>query len=205
MLQLKDLSLQPDQMVVPAEQYQALLDAQGIVESALEQAEQIRSEAHAEYERQKEKGYHDGLMQGRQEIAEEMVDSVGEAVDYFSNLEGQTIQLVTHAIRKVIGEMGNRDRIVAVVQHALEVARSQTKATVRVCVDDVEAVQQRLDEIMRPYPNIQFIDVVADSRLTAGGCILETDVGVVDASIDVQLAAIEKSLAKSLVDSERKL
>ena len=39
---------------------------------------------------------------------------------------------------------------------------------------------------------------IADSRLSDGGCILETDVGVVDASIDVQLQAIENSLSKSL-------
>ncbi|MCG8650828.1 MAG: HrpE/YscL family type III secretion apparatus protein [Pirellulales bacterium] len=198
MLQLTDLSLQPDQTVVSAEQYQTMLDAQAIIRSAQEQADQIQVEAQAEYERQKQQGYDDGMMRGRQEIAEEMVNSVSEAVNYLSKLEEQTIELVTRAVRKVIGGIDQHERIVAVVQQALAVARSQTKATVRVCAEEVDAVHQRLDEIMRPYPNIQFLDVVADSRLSSGGCILETDVGIVDASVDVQLAAIEKSLAKSL-------
>ena len=44
--------------------------------------------------------------------------------------------------------------------------------------------------------------MVADRRLSAGGCILETEIGVVDASIEVQLKALERSLAKRLGQDE---
>jgi len=198
MLQLSNDLLRPDRKIIPAGDYQAYLDAQGLIARAKLQAEHIVSDAQTEFENQKQLGHQEGLMQGRLEIAEEMVDSVSKTVDYFSGLEKHIVDIVTKAVRKVIGDLDDRDCVVRVVRNALAVARNEAKVTVRVCSDQREAVQSRLDEIMRPYPGIHFIDVVADSRLQSGGCILETEIGVVDASVDVQLKAIEQSLSKPI-------
>ena len=202
MLQLNDNSLAADGKIVPGEQYQAYLDAQGIIAAAQAQAKQIVADAEREYEAQKQQGFEDGMTEGRMEMAEKMVDSVAKSVDYFSDLEDRMVELVVKALKKVVGEMDARERIVAVVRHALAVARNQAKITIRACPAEVEVLQERLADIMRPYPAINFIDIVPDSRLTEGGCILETDIGVVDASIDVQLQAIERSLAKSLASDK---
>lgn len=196
MLRLNDGTLQPSQKIVTAEEYQTYLDAESLIAAARSEAEKIVADAHEEFERQKTEGYKQGLAQARMDIAEEMVDSVSKTVDYFSGLEGRIVDLVVKAVKKVIGELDDRDCIVRIVKNALAVARNQSKVTIRVCGDQLEAVQGRLDEIMRPYPAVQYIDVVADPRLQTGGCILETEIGVVDASIDVQLQAIEKSLSK---------
>jgi type III secretion protein L len=61
----------------------------------------------------------------------------------------------------------------------------------------VEIVKGKLNEIMSDLPEIRFIDVVPDNRLNDDDCILETEIGVVDARIDVQIEAIRKALMKS--------
>ncbi|MEF1164548.1 SctL family type III secretion system stator protein VscL, partial [Vibrio parahaemolyticus] len=48
-----------------------------------------------------------------------------------------------------------------------------------------------------------YVDVVADARLKNGGCILETEVGIIDASIDGQIQALKQAMVKQL--SERKV
>ena len=198
MLQLSDQLLRANRLHIPADEYQATLDADGIVASAKEQADAIILSAKKEFEEQKRLGFQQGLMAGRAEVAEEMVSSVSRTVDYFSKLESQLVELVTSAVRKVIGDVDDRERIVKITRHALSVARNQSKVTVRVAPEDFESVQSQTNEIIRPYPAVQFLDVVADRRLEPGSCILETDVGVVDASVDVQLKAIENSLSKSV-------
>ncbi len=198
MLQLNNLDLIPDQKIVRAEEYQAYVDAQGIIATAQQQAAKIIVDAKEEYENQKKLGFEDGLMEGRMEMAEKMVDSVIKSVDFFSSLEEQVVDLVVKSLKKIVGEINADDRIISIVRNALAVARTQSKVIVRVCPTEVETVQERLAEIMKPYPAITFIDVVSDSRLATGGCILETDIGVVDASIDVQVLSIERSLSKSL-------
>ena len=43
-----------------------------------------------------------------------------------------------------------------------------------------------------------YVEVVADARLDQGGCILETEIGIIDASVDGQLAALGLALKKPL-------
>lgn len=196
MLQLNKSMLVPDKKVIPAGEYQAYLDAEAIIVEAKKQAEQIIAAAHEEFEVQKKEGFEEGVMEAKLEMAEKMIDSVAKSVDYFQGLEGKLTDLVVKALRKVVGEMDQRERIVAVVRNSLAVARNEQKVMVRVCPEEVPFLQESLTEIMRAYPTINFIDIVPDGRLNPGGCILETDIGIVDASIDVQLKVIEKSLSK---------
>jgi type III secretion protein L len=72
--------------------------------------------------------------------------------------------------------------------------RNQRQVTVRVAPEAVAEVQQRLTDIMADYPGITFVEVAADARLRRGGCILESELGVVDASLDVQLEALSRAL-----------
>jgi type III secretion protein L len=43
----------------------------------------------------------------------------------------------------------------------------------------------------------QLVEVVADGRLSENSCLIETEIGVVDASLDIQLEAIRKVLEKT--------
>lgn len=195
---LDNLQLEPGAKIVRAAEFQTLLDADAIIAAAEAEAARIRDEARAEYQREKERGYADGLVEGRLEMAEKMIDSVGHAVDYFSGLETKVVELVLKALKRILGELDARERVVHVVRTALAVARTQPRVTLRVAPADAEIARERLAEITQPYPEIHYVEVVADSRLAPAACILETDMGVIDASLDLQLAAIEKSLARSL-------
>ncbi|MHA5556819.1 FliH/SctL family protein, partial [Pseudomonas aeruginosa] len=40
-----------------------------------------------------------------------------------------------------------------------------------------------------------------DARLDQGGCILETEIGIIDASLDSQLAALQAALTEGVARS----
>ena len=46
------------------------------------------------------------------------------------------------------------------------------------------------------------LEVVADHRLKGGGCVLETELGIVDASVELQLQALEKALKSRIGTSD---
>lgn len=201
MLELKDLTtlrIAPERKIVRAAEYQACVEAQDIIDRARAAAARIIAQAEEQYARREQEGYEAGLLAGRMEMAEKMVDSVSQAVDYVSGLEQTVVDIVLKALRKILGEMDARDRVVQVVRSALAVARNQRNVVVRVSPAEADAVKSRLDDITRPYPGVHFLEVVADPRLAPGACLLESDIGVVDAGLEVQLAAIEKSLSKSM-------
>ena len=72
---------------------------------------------------------------------------------------------------------------------------------IRVAPEQVEVVKKRINEIIAEFPAVSFLEVTADSRLKPGGCIVESEIGIVDASIDVQLEAIYRSLTRSFKKS----
>jgi type III secretion protein L len=195
---LELLDMQPAGKIVRADELQTLLDADAIIAAAQAEAQRIVQEAREEFERQKKLGYEDGLNEGKLEMAMKMVDSVGYAVDYFSNLESKVVELVMKALKKILGDLDARDRVVHVVRTAIGAARNQPNVTLRVAPGDAEIARERLTEITGPYPGIHFLEVVPDARLAPTACILETEMGVIDASLDMQLAAIEKSLLRSV-------
>ena len=200
MFQLTDIpdKLLAGEKVVKADQYQSFVDAEGIISSSRKQAERILEAARRERESERQRGYQQGLLEGRREMAERMIDAVERNVDYFSHMEQKVVDIVVEALKKILGEIDQREKILKIVQNALAVVRNQAKVTLRVCPDEAAYVRSRVDDILKQYPGIGYLDVSPDPRLKEGGCILETEMGVVDASVDVQLEAICRSLARSL-------
>ncbi|WP_404831101.1 FliH/SctL family protein [Endozoicomonas euniceicola] len=54
----------------------------------------------------------------------------------------------------------------------------------------------KVNDILAEYKGVGFIDLVADQRLSTGDCIMESEIGVVDASVDLQIAALQKRFEK---------
>lgn len=185
-----------DVKVIKAHEYRELVEAGELLEMARAHARRIQDDARRTYEAERVRGYEDGLAQGKQEISERMLDTVAQTVEYLGGVEESVTDVVIQALRKIVGEMDDRELIVRVVRNALGVVRTQNRVTARVSPSDVDRVKNAVDEILSGYPGVAFLDVSGDSRLAPGGCILESEIGVVEASVDIQIEAIRKSLMR---------
>ena len=95
-------------------------------------------------------------------------------------------------MKKIIGEFDQEELAISLVKNALQHVRNEKHVTIRVPSAQYSAVQARLNTILAEYKGVGFIDLVADPRLSSGDCIMESEIGVVDASVDVQLRALQK-------------
>ena len=199
MFQLKKETFQVDATckIVRAEEIAALVEAQEVIQAAKQEVERIKAEATQVYEAEKKRGYEEGLAEGKMRMAEQMMSMAAKTVDYFASVETKVVEIVTNALKRILGSVNEDELIVRVVRNALAVARNQKQVTLRVSPPQVDMLKQKVNEILADYPGITCLDVVGDSRLSKGGCILETETGIVDASVDVQVEAIRKALVKS--------
>lgn len=55
-------------------------------------------------------------------------------------------------------------------------------------------MQSKLTELHKIQPEIEYIDIVEDSRLEEKDCILETEVCMLISIIEIQLNAIKQAL-----------
>ena len=152
----------------------------------------------AAYEEKRLEGYRDGLEEGKLEHSEKMLETILTSVEFIENIENTLVNVVTQAIRKIIGEMDDRERIVAIVRNALNVVRGQQKVTVRVAPADEEAVLKAMAAMTSASSGNAFLTVVADARLEKDSCILESELGVVDASLSTQLKALEHAFQSKI-------
>ena len=192
----------PGTRLIRAEEYSRLLEAGELLAAARGRADAIRAEAEEAYETRRREGYEDGVMEGRMEQAEKMMETAMQAVEYIENIEETLVKVVTSAVRKIIGELDERERIVRVVRTALVSVRSQQKVLIRVCPADEPAVREALAAMIASAPGgVSFLDVSADPRMKPGDCILESELGVVDAGLETQLRALENALGGKIKES----
>lgn len=192
------IEIAPETKVLKRSAYAALIEAEEIIAAARAEAEKIRSEVQGEYDRQKEQGYQDGMEKANAEQAERMVEFMERSARYFAKVEDVLVDVVMRALRKVIGDFDQRDVVARAVHKALENTQKEGAVTVRVSPAQADVVQDRIRNALENHPQLRFLEVLPDSRLPADGCILETEVGIVDATLETQLKAIEKVLIKAM-------
>ena len=190
--------LAPGTRIVRAADVAAWAQAEGLLAAARAQADAIVAGAEDALAAERARGYAEGMAEARMEQAEKMMDTVGRTVEYFAAVEGDMVALVMGAVRKIIDGYDDHERVLLVVKNALAVVRNQKQMTLRLPPAQVDPVRARVNELLAAYPGVGYLDIVADARLQGDACILESEIGLVEASIDGQVAALEGAFRKVL-------
>ena len=146
----------------------------------------------------RKEGYEKGIAAGKMEMSIQQLDLLESSVKFMESVEDKMVGVVLKALRKCVDEIGDEELVVGVVRKAMKaIVRNQQQITLKVNPGMVEAVKARTAEILKEYPTLGYIDVVEDERMDDRSCVVETAAGMVDASIEAQFGAIERSLRKS--------
>jgi type III secretion protein L len=199
--QLKDggLRLVPERRVIKAAEVTAVRDARTLLDEAAAEADRIREAARAAYVEEKQRGYQDGLAEGHDKFAAELLELTAQGSRLISEFESELPEIVMSALRQILGGYDDTELVIQTVKQAMRMFRNQTDVTLRVPPDRLEDVTARIDEMRRDSgASSTYVNVVADRRLGPGGCVLESEFGSVDASIEAQLAVLERAMRKDL-------
>lgn len=189
--------LAPDQVVLRSADYQAYLTANQLVELARERAQAIEQGARDVYEQQKALGWQAGVDEARTSQATLIQETLQQCNQYYRAVEQKMSDVVLHAVRKILKQYDNTELALSVTREALSLVSNQKQVILHVQPEQVSAVRERVSHILKDFPEVGYVDVVADARLDEGGCILETEIGIIDASVDGQLAALATALTQS--------
>ena len=198
LLKKETFSVESDTPRIAAEDAAALVKAEEIVAAAEAEAARIRDEAAKACEAEKARGYAEGLAEGKQEILMQKLDLIDASVSYMESVEQKMSDIVMKALKKCVAEIGDKELVCQIVKKAMQaIVRNQRMITVRVSPDMAPVVRARVQKILEDFPSVSAMDVAEDGSLSGTACVVETESGIVEASIDGQLEAIEKSIRKS--------
>ncbi len=194
-----DFTLTSDRRLVKASEVATVQSAAEIVAAAEAEAARIREEAKTAFEEERKRGFEKGLQDGKLEIAMQKLEQVDQSVAFMESVEGKMADIVMKALKSCVVEIGDREMVINIVRKTMNaVIRTQRHVTLKVAPEMVAAVKERVSALRVDYPTVETFDVVEDPRLKGPACILETEAGVADASVETQLAAIERSLKRHI-------
>jgi type III secretion protein L len=171
-------------------------DATILIEDAKKEAKFIISNAEKAYEQEKEKGYQDGLKNGERKIAAEVTNQIMDTTAYLESVEDMVIDTIISAIKLILTEVGDEIVIQKLAQKAVLTSRDQKHIMLRVSTEQASSVRQKVDELQKSFTDQRYVEVIADSTRDSGTCVVETKMGSIDVSLDVQLETIRASLEK---------
>ena len=191
--------LSTDRRLVKAADAATARSAADILAAAEAEAARIREEAKAAFEAEKQRGYEKGLADAKLEMAMKKLELVDSSVAFMEGVERKMADVVLKALKTFTVEVGDEAMVLQIVRKTMNaVIRTQRTVTLKVAPEMKPAVAARVAELKAAYPTIETLDVVEDPRLTGTACILETEAGAADASVETQLAAIEQSIRRHL-------
>jgi flagellar assembly protein FliH len=165
-------------------------DSRAAVDAALKEAEEAGRQAG------REAGYAEGKAEVERLIArtQTMLERAQEKrSQILSESEQEIIDLVLLIARKVVKVITENQRsvIVSNVVQALRKVKGKGSIIIRVNMTDVKLATDHIREFIQLVEGAKSIQVVEDSSVDQGGCIIETDFGEIDARISSQLAELE--------------
>ena len=197
LIKKKDFVIHTPKRLVKANEVDVVLQAQQLIEAAEAEADNIRVAARQAFEEEKKKGYDKGLEDGKAEISRRKLQLLDESATFMTSVEDKMVDVVMKSLKKCIMEIGDNELVVQIVRKVMNaVVRNQRQITLKVAAEMVPVVRERLDEILAEYPLLNEIDLQEDPRVKGTACMIETEAGIADASVETQLAAIEASLKK---------
>jgi flagellar assembly protein FliH len=197
-------------------------EAEQIIADAKIKAQDIESDARQSFdaevkeavEKGREEGREEGFAEGRAEV-ERLIQRTqvvleraqDKRAEILTETEQEIIDLVLLISRKVIKVISDNQRnvIISNVVQALRKVKAKGSIIIRVNMADVKLATEHIKDFIQLLEGAKSIQVVEDSTVDSGGCVIETDFGEVDARISSQLAELEsRILAISPIKSKLK-
>jgi len=186
-------------------------NADQILEKAKKEAEQIRNQAKQEaldtqkeiYEEARKKGYEDGTASGMQELQKktEALDNKlaqlqKDYEDMVKELEPQIAEIIAELVENVTGIFveDRKDVIVYLVEKALKNQEKCNDFTIRVAKEDYDLVSRNKDLLLASIGREIQLRITEDAALIKNECFIETDLSVINCSLDEQMANLIKDI-----------
>jgi len=190
---------------------QAEDEANKIIEDAKKQAADLETEVRKTLDGElkaaqdkgrdegKEAGYAEGkaeverLVSRTQVMLERAQDKRGEILN---ETEKEIIDLVLLISRKVIKVISENQEgvIISNIIQALRKVKSKGTCLIRVNMEDLQLATEHKEEFIKLVEGVKDIQILEDTTVDKGGCIIQTEFGEIDARISSQLAELENKI-----------
>lgn len=172
---------------------EARAEAKKILDQAKKEAQQLHNDTFAAAQK---KGYEEGMLQARKEIQKYKTEYdektrrlQKEYDDMFHSLEPQMAQIIAALVEKITGIVveDKEEVILYLVTKAVKNMDKYDEYTIRVSKEDFEYISMRKNLLLGAIGREVPLYITEDPGLRRNQCLIETELKVINCSLDIQL------------------
>jgi flagellar assembly protein FliH len=179
--------------------------ASQIIAAAHEQAESIREQAARDGRQEALQQAQKQANQHVQQQLQSLLPALGQAVeniaqmraDYLRHWQQQVVKLAVAIAERILRQqLPHRPEVTTkLIQEALELAAGNAHLRLHLNPRDHAVLRQRVPEFAQIVEKLALSDLIADPAVSPGGCIVKTEFGQIDQTVEAQLRRIEEELS----------
>lgn len=185
----------PETKVLSADAFSSLLTAEEVLEQIKKDAEQYRLEVVKECEKLKEQAQKEGFEVGLQQWTEMLTNLENQIGAIRKETEQQIIPIALKAAKKIVSreiELSPQT-VVDIVSNNLKAVAAHKKIVVYANKKDVDVLEKNKPQLKQIFENVESLAIRERADVAQGGCIIETEGGIINAQIDTLWSAFERA------------
>ncbi len=174
-------------------------EAEEIIRKAMDEAEAIKDQARESGLEEAKRLAEENASDKVKEALETVNQAVNERRKIIKDAEAEVLRMALKVAEQIIrSEVSlHRDVSLNIVSDAISRVSDREQIIIRVNREDIDNMKKYKDRIGSVVDGIKSLSIVEDSTVEPGGCVIETNLGYVDARISTKIAAIEEAFRKA--------
>jgi type III secretion protein L len=193
-----DLHLSSSEKIIPSHEFSQLLEAKEVLGKALENAEEKHRLVEEECKRLREQAQKDGFQEGLVQFNAHFLALEEQARKIYRDTQNSILKLALQAAKKIVNTelQLHPETIVDIVLQALAPVKQSHRIAIFVNKVDKEILEENKGDLKEIFEQLQFLKIQERDDIQPGGCVIETESGIINASVENQWKALEAAFKK---------
>ena len=200
----KEVSLSPGEKIVLAKDFSSLVKSSDSLKAVKQKAIEYRKKVALECETLKEEGFKKGFDEGLEKLNVLIVKLDADIKKFEEELKKQILPIALKAAKKILGDelKLHPDRIVDIVLQALKPVTQHHKIKIYANKEEIEILEKKKPQIKKILEQSKIFSIEERDDIEKGGCIIETEAGIINAQLENQWKALEIAFEKFMKKKE---
>lgn len=191
------VSVEQGKKIISGKDLSSVVTAAEILQKAKEDAEQHLEQVKTDCEELRKKAQEEGFQKGLEEFNAHLLALEEEAKKMHLEMQKVIIPLALRAAKKIVNKEIELkpEVIVDIVIQAMAPAKESSRVKITVNKSDLDALEKSRPKLKELFSQLQVLTIQDNPDITPGGCIIETEAGMINATAENQWKALENAFA----------
>jgi type III secretion protein L len=198
-----DIRLDSGVKILKGKDYSEILDSKGVLDKALDDANKYKEGVVTEIEKSKAQAEAEGFQKGLNKWNEQIAYLEAEIKTVHAEIQKIIVPLALSGAKKIFGKELELapEAIVDIVSNNVKSISEHRKVTIYVNKKDREYLDAAKERLESKFSKLESLSIQERDDIESGGCIIETEIGIINAQTANQWSALEQAFETVLKEN----